>query len=93
MELAAASVVAAVVLALGSAAPLLMRDAGALERHARRLLGVRGSLPIRFNEAAWRMVTESQPGPEGLALAVELAKAGFRTLGQPRRKLDVSRVE
>ena len=74
IKLAVVSVVAAMVLAGASAAALLMRDAGALERHAERLLGVRESLPLRFNEAAWRMVTESQPGPKGLALAVELAE-------------------
>jgi rhomboid protease GluP len=74
MRLAAAAVVAVTLLALGSSAPLLMRRASALERHAGRLLRVSESLPSRFNEAAWRMVTEAQLGFEGLMLAVELAE-------------------
>ena len=74
VRFAAVAVVAVTLLALMSTGPLLLRRSSALELHAGRLLGVSESLPIRFNEVAWRMVTEAQLGPEGLMLAVELAE-------------------
>ena len=66
-------IVAALVLALVSAMPLLERDPEALEAHGIRVLQMPDSSVRYDNEAAWRMLTEIQPSESGVEVAVLLA--------------------
>jgi rhomboid protease GluP len=70
-----AAVVGLVTLAsLASAGQLLQRDAGALADHGRHLAALPNVGPGVLNDLAWRMVTESDPEAEDLAVATELAE-------------------
>lgn len=67
------------------AAPLISRDSAALERHGMRLLQVRDSSGYRDNEAAWRILTESEPTERGVEVALALAEraADFTAWSDP----------
>ncbi len=70
----AAAVVVAVGISLLGSLPLLLRDGDALARHARSVLSIPERHPVRDNDLAWRMVTESRLSPGQVAVAVELAE-------------------
>lgn len=74
VKLSAAAVVATLVLSVVVALPLLQRDGEAMARHARVLLGVPNIDPLRYNEIAWRMATESHATHEQLLVALEVAE-------------------
>ncbi len=65
---------AAVVASLFSVAMLVNRAPGALASHGSHLLAWSEVGPQALNDLAWRIVTESEPGPEHLAVATELAE-------------------
>jgi len=71
-------VVAALILALVSALPLLERDPEALEAHGIRVLQMPDSSPRYDNEAAWRMLTEAEFSASGAEVAVLLALRAAR---------------
>jgi len=70
----AAAIVMIAVMAGFAAAPLLDRDAEALESHALRLLHVRDPNVRSDNDVAWLMVTEAHPSNAGLQVATLLAE-------------------
>lgn len=61
------------VAALGTAGQLLLREGAALERHGRRMMTMQDPDPLRLNEVAWTIVTEGEPSPGQMELALELA--------------------
>ena len=74
VKLAAAAVVLTLAYSLVAPIPLLQRDGSALARHARVLLSVPDITPMRYNEIAWRMATESNATHEELLVALEAAE-------------------
>lgn len=76
----AALTVAGFALSLATPIPLLLRDGDAMARHARVLLESWEQPTARYNDHAWRIVTETRPTPEQLELAMALAeRAVFET--------------
>lgn len=76
----AALTVAGFALSLVAPIPLLLRDGDAMARHARVLLASWEQPTARYNDHAWRIVTETRPTPEQLELALALAeRAVFET--------------
>jgi len=74
----AAATLVAVVLAALAMLPLLQRDPGALERHGVRVLHMPDPSVRYDNEAAWRMLTESEISESGVQVAVLLALRAAR---------------
>lgn len=79
---AAAIMGLAAALSLAALTPLLTRDADALDRYARHLLQLPELPPGRYNDLAWRMVTESDPRPDQLAHALALAERAVDGTGR-----------
>ena len=79
---AAAVMGLAAALSLAALTPLLTRDADALDRYARHLLQLPDLSPGRYNDLAWRMVTESDPRPDQLAHALALAERAVDGTGR-----------
>ena len=74
MQWAAAGVVIALLLSFVSAGRLLAREGEALASHGLRLLTLSDVEPLRLNDLAWRMVTESELEPDAVRVAIELAE-------------------
>lgn len=67
-------------MALLAPLPLLLREGAAMERHAEVLLESWSQPTTRYNDHAWRIVTEMRPSPRQLELALALAeRAVFET--------------
>ena len=72
--------IAGFALSLLAPLPLLLREGAAMERHAEVLLESWGQPTTRYNDHAWRIVTETRPSPRQLELALALAeRAVFET--------------
>ena len=69
----AGALLAATFLSFVASAPLVMRNAAALARYGQAVMALPEPHPGRFNDIAWRMVTESDPDRGELAVALELA--------------------
>ena len=68
----------ALVVSLALMAPLVLRDPVALEEHGIRVLRMPDPRVRYDNEAAWRMLTESEPTETGLDVALFLALRAAR---------------
>jgi membrane associated rhomboid family serine protease len=65
-----------------SAGQLVRRDARTLASHGRHLLAMSSVGARGLNDLAWRMVTESEPEPEGLLVATQLAQRAVDKTGR-----------
>jgi membrane associated rhomboid family serine protease len=84
IRLATGGVIVLLAFGLLGGIPLARHDAGALERHAQRLLSSPPDfhLSVHENAAAWFLATDESPSPEGLGLAVALADRAVTTTGR-----------